>query len=220
MGNIVTSDDLQTQRVIDANCLPFILSLLRHSSKKSIKKEACWLLSNITAGTRPQIQAVINADIFPSLIDLLRNNSPDLQKEAAWALANATSSGSPEQIGYLVSQGFINAFCGLLTTVVDVRTIVVLLEGLENILRVGELILDTRGEDINPYAYSIRDAGGLDKLGQLMAHPNNDVQTRAMRILEAFFPEAEGTSDAFSLRALAAAMPTTTPPPHVQGFHF
>ncbi len=185
MGNIVASDDLQTQRVIDANCLPFILSLLRHSSKKSLKKEACWLLSNVTAGNPSQIQAVINANIFPSLIDLLRNNSrADLQKEAAWALANATNSGSPEQIEYLVSQGFINAFCDLLTTTVDVGTIAALLEGLENILRVGQRIATTGGEDSNPYADSIRDAGGQDKLGQLVAHPNNHIQTRALRILE------------------------------------
>ncbi len=206
VGNIVTSDASQTQRVIDANGLPFILSLLRHSSRNSIKKEACWVLSNITAGTRPQIQAVIKANIFPSLIDLLRNNNSraDLQKEAAWAIANATSCGSRKQIGYLVSQGCINAFCDLLTTTVNVRTIVVLLEGLENILRVGERIATTGGGgggDSNPYADSIRDAGGQDKLHQLMAHPNSNVQMRALRILETFFAEAERTSGAFSLRA-------------------
>ncbi len=41
------------------------------SAKKNIRKEACWTISNITAGTGEQIQAVINANLFPKLIELL-----------------------------------------------------------------------------------------------------------------------------------------------------
>ena len=36
--------------------LPCLLNLLTTSHKKSIKKEACWTISNITAGTKEQIQ--------------------------------------------------------------------------------------------------------------------------------------------------------------------
>ena len=32
--------------------------------------QACWTISNITAGNRQQIQAVIDANIFPVLIDI------------------------------------------------------------------------------------------------------------------------------------------------------
>ncbi|CAF4812528.1 unnamed protein product, partial [Rotaria socialis] len=49
VGNIVTGDDHQTQAVLDAGVLPHLLALL-NSTKESIKKEACWTLSNITAG--------------------------------------------------------------------------------------------------------------------------------------------------------------------------
>ncbi len=55
VGNIVTGDDQQTQLVLDAGVLPHLLSLLQ-SPKESIKKEACWTLSNITAGIQSQIQ--------------------------------------------------------------------------------------------------------------------------------------------------------------------
>jgi len=64
VGNIVTGDDLQTQCVIDHQALPCLLNLLTTNHKKSIKKEACWTISNITAGNRDQIQAVINANII------------------------------------------------------------------------------------------------------------------------------------------------------------
>jgi hypothetical protein len=56
VGNIVTGDDMQTQIIINCGALPCLLNLLTTSHKKSIKKEACWTISNITAGTKEQIQ--------------------------------------------------------------------------------------------------------------------------------------------------------------------
>lgn len=44
------------QTIINHGALPCLLSLLTHNHKKSIKKEACWTISNITAGNREQIQ--------------------------------------------------------------------------------------------------------------------------------------------------------------------
>lgn len=51
VGNIVTGDDLQTQIIINVAALPCLLSLLS-SPKKGIRKEACWTISNITAGKK------------------------------------------------------------------------------------------------------------------------------------------------------------------------
>ena len=56
VGNIVTGDDMQTQIIINCGALPCLLNLLTTSHKKSITKEACWTISNITAGTKEQIQ--------------------------------------------------------------------------------------------------------------------------------------------------------------------
>ena len=58
VGNIVTGNDQQTQAIINCGALLCLLHLLNTSHKKSIKKEACWTISNITAGTKEQIQAV------------------------------------------------------------------------------------------------------------------------------------------------------------------
>ena len=49
VGNIVTGDDSQTQFIINLNALPALLWML-DNSKKNIRKEACWTLSNVTAG--------------------------------------------------------------------------------------------------------------------------------------------------------------------------
>lgn len=55
VGNIVTGDDVQTQIVLNCQALPCLLHLLS-AAKESVRKEACWTISNITAGNRIQIQ--------------------------------------------------------------------------------------------------------------------------------------------------------------------
>lgn len=185
VGNIVTGDDVQTQFVINVSALPCLLNLL-NSPKKSIRKEACWTISNITAGNKDQINAVIEANIIPPLIQILTNADFDVKKEAAWAISNATSGGTPIQIKYLVEQGCIEPLCSLLT-VHDARIVSVALEGLENILRVGQKEKDTSGAEFNEYARSIEAVAGLDKIEGLQQHSNQEVYEKAVRILEVFF---------------------------------
>ncbi|RWS15728.1 Importin subunit alpha-7-like protein [Dinothrombium tinctorium] len=190
VGNIVTGDDIQTQVILNCNALPCLHHLLS-SSKESIRKEACWTISNITAGNIQQIQLVINANIFPVLIDILTRAEFKTRKEAAWAITNATSGGSPEQTKYLVEQGCIPPMCELLT-VMDAKIIHVALNGLENILRVGDIIAKSEGGNgVNPYAVMIEECYGLDKIEFLQSHENVDVYKKAFDIIERYF----GTDD-------------------------
>ena len=55
IGNILTGDDVQTQFVINCSALPALQLLLDHPVP-SIRKEACWAISNMTAGNKVQIQ--------------------------------------------------------------------------------------------------------------------------------------------------------------------
>jgi hypothetical protein len=66
----------QTQIIIGYNALPCLLAMLNHQ-KKSIRKEACWTISNITAGNQDQIQEVINVGIIRPLIHLLQVTVPE-----------------------------------------------------------------------------------------------------------------------------------------------
>lgn len=205
VGNIVTGDDMQTQCIIDHRALPCLLNLLNQSYKKSIKKEACWTISNITAGTKEQIQAVIEAGIIAPLVHLLQNAEFDIKKEAAWAISNATSGGSPDQIKFLVSQGCVKPLCDLLVCP-DPRIVTVCLEGLENILKIGETEknLGTSG-GVNVYAQMVEDAEGLDKIENLQSHDNNEIYEKAVKILETYWidddeealPSADGAQNGF-----------------------
>lgn len=190
VGNIVTGDDAQTQVIINCGALSCLLHLLTTGHKKSIKKEACWTISNITAGTQEQIQAVIDANIIPPLIHLLSTAEFDIKKEAAWAISNATSGGMPEQIKFLVSQGCIKPLCDLLTAA-DARIVIVAMEGLENILKVGE---DEKAlhNGANPFIQLIEDADGLDKVEHLQEHQNEDIYEKAVNLLETYFELEDG----------------------------
>ncbi|MCD7454355.1 hypothetical protein HAX54_024444 [Datura stramonium] len=189
VGNIVTGDDLQTQCIIEHGALPCLLSLLTHNHKKSIKKEACWTISNITAGNKEQIQAVIEAGLIGPLVNLLQTAEFDIKKEAAWAISNATSGGTHEQIKFLVSQNCIKPLCDLLVCP-DPRIVTVCLEGLENILKVGEAEKANTG-GINYYAQLTDDAEGLEKIENLQSHDNNEIYEKAVKILETYWLEEE-----------------------------
>ena len=167
----MTGDDLQTQIIINFSALPCLLALLGNP-KKGIRKEACWTISNITAGNKDQIQSVVDANVIPPLVNLLNSAEFDIRKEAAWAISNATSGGTPEQIKFLVSQACIPPLCELLS-VADVKIIIVALDALENILKVGDAESKQMGGH-NLMANHIADSEGLKKIEDLQQHDNND----------------------------------------------
>lgn len=93
------------------------------------------------------------------LIDILGKAEFKTRKEAAWAITNATSGGTPDQIKFLVDQNCIPPLCDLLT-VMDAKIVQVALNGLENILRLGEQISKARAGGTNPYAVMIEECYG------------------------------------------------------------
>lgn len=188
VGNIVTGDDLQTQVVIASGALPALLALLS-SPKEGIRKEACWTISNVTAGSPHQIQAVIDANIIPPLINVLQNADFKTKKEACWAISNATSGGlqEPSQIRYLVSQGCIKPLCDLLKAM-DNKIIQVALDGLENILKVGESDKEANG-GTNVYAQYVEEAGGMITIHNLQHHENLEIYKKCFYIMDKYFPE-------------------------------
>ncbi|KAG0357879.1 Importin alpha subunit (Karyopherin alpha subunit) (Serine-rich RNA polymerase I suppressor protein) [Mortierella sp. AD032] len=221
VGNIVTGDDIQTQVIVNCGALQALLALLS-SPKDNIRKEACWTISNVTAGTCVQIQSVIDANIIPPLINILQNADFKTKKEACWAISNATSGGlnKPDQIKYLVSQGCIKPLCDILICM-DNKIIQVALDGLENILKVGELEKEqTNG--VNQFGIFIEDCGGMEKIHNLQAHDNTDIYRKAYAIIDKYFadeddedtglaPQVDAQTGAFAFQASGAPQ---------GGFHF
>lgn len=165
------------------------------------------------------MQAVIAAGIIGPLVQLLLSAEFEIKKEAAWAISNATSGGTHEQIKcvfseihvflgfcfcicwsrvscvvfcrFLVSQGCIKPLCDLLVCP-DPRIVTVCLEGLENILKIGEAEknLGNTG-DVNAFAQMIDDSEGLEKIENLQSHDNNEIYEKAVKILETYWLEED-----------------------------
>ncbi|KAH9689728.1 Importin subunit alpha-4 [Citrus sinensis] len=178
------------QAVIEAGVCPRLVELLMHPSA-TVLIPALRTVGNIVTGDDAQTQAVIEANIILPLVHLLQHAEFEIKKEAAWAISNATSGGSHQQIQFLVSQGCIKPLCDLLVCP-DPRIVTVCLEGLENILKVGEADKEMgMNNGINVYAQMIDECDGLDKIENLQTHDNNEIYEKAVKILERYWAEEE-----------------------------
>uniref|UniRef100_A0A8R1Y3S4 Importin subunit alpha n=1 Tax=Onchocerca volvulus TaxID=6282 RepID=A0A8R1Y3S4_ONCVO len=137
VGNIVSGDDEQTQNVVSCtNALNNIHRLLLDGDQKT-KREVCWVLSNIAAGTSSQIQTIFDAGIVPSLIQILKTETFQIRSEACWVIANAVAGGNKEHITRIVREGALTPLSDMLT-VMDCSVVVVVLKTLAEILECGE----------------------------------------------------------------------------------
>lgn len=87
---------------------------------------------------------------------------------------------------FLVNQGCIKPLCDLLTSG-DSRVIQVALDGLENILKVGEMDRNVTGDGVNKMAEYIEVADGSDKIHQLQMHDNQEIYKKAYNIIDKYF---------------------------------
>merc|ERR1711997_603190 len=188
IGNIVTGSDEQTQYVINLGVLKRLHRLMT-SDKAPIKREACWTVSNITAGSPEQIEAVISNNLFQPLINILKAEKFEIAKEALWAISNATSGGSEQQIAFLVNQGVIPPLCGFLKNLNQKKILMVSLEGLENILKVGKTrsVHDKTG--LNVFAQYVEESGGVDYLEILQSNDSvpDEIYEKAASLIKEYW---------------------------------
>uniref|UniRef100_A0A1X7TZR6 IBB domain-containing protein n=1 Tax=Amphimedon queenslandica TaxID=400682 RepID=A0A1X7TZR6_AMPQE len=178
IGNILTGDDVQTQFVINCSALPALQLLLDHPVS-SIRKEACWAISNMTAGNKVQIQAVIDCNIFPKLLQIMEFSEYKIRKEAAWAVLNTTAGGTPYQIRYLANIGTIPKLCDLLS-IQDPKILLVTLEGLDNILKIGQ-------ETGNQFATQMEESNAVERIEILQNHPQPKISHISSKIYDRYF---------------------------------
>ncbi|XP_046643251.1 importin subunit alpha-like [Daphnia pulicaria] len=181
IGNIVTGSDVQTDSVLAAGACPLLAKLLVHANMK-IVKFAAWTVSNIAAGNAIQIQALFTNNVVRPLLDVLGKGDFKCQKKAARAITNITLNGTVEQIALLRQFDVIPPLCALLEAKEDSKTILIVLDGLANILAAAEKM----GE-LEKVSLHVEDCGGLDRIEDLQSHENDEIYRKAHAILKQYF---------------------------------
>lgn len=103
LGNIVAGDNEQTEFVIQSgllNNLNTIFYKCKNVRASRLRKEICWLLSNVTAGVDQHVQFVIDRNYCVLLIDAIANYEMFIRKEAAYALHNITCAPNSLKVVY------------------------------------------------------------------------------------------------------------------------
>lgn len=203
VGNMICGNDKHTQAAIDAGALKHLVPLLVNS-KRNIRREACWAVSNVAAGTAVQINSLMmQSGLMANVITQLRAGEWNVRKEAAWVVNNVASTGAPEHVRTLVGLGVIEPLCAMLNSE-DTRTLCVVLDAIKVMLDVA-VKLDAAGPATG-IADLFEEAGLLDNLEHLQSIAAEDVYQKCVTIIEAHF-NSEGDED----DAPSAAQPTCAP---------
>ena len=121
IGNIVSAEDADlVDKVLEHGVIKSLMTLgfTLNDKKTSIRKEACWTLSNITAGSRSQIDLAIKTGVFgaemKSLLETTEGKAFVLQKETCYIVENLTTAGSIDQIRQVYDLNIVPSICQLL----------------------------------------------------------------------------------------------------------
>lgn len=160
--------------------------LLLSHEKRSVRRETCWALSNITAGSPEQIHFIVsNQQFVEKIISLIVTDCAEIRREALWILSNACCQGKPEDTLSLLQLNLMETLVGLLDQE-DSKTLTVALEALGHILKCGKKNFMNNNNE-NPFATRLESLGAIPKIEKLQLHQSNDVYKKAVKLLETNF---------------------------------
>jgi hypothetical protein len=192
VGNVVSSVDRHTQAAVDAGTMAALVPMLR-SHRRNVRREACWAISNVAAGTHAQIGALLaTPGLVAAVLDTMRSSEWHVRKEAAWIVCNTAAAGAPEHVCKIVSCGVIEPLVDILGNE-DARMLVVVMDAMEAILAV-EARFTREG---NPaaamcrFAEQFEEQGAVGRLEELQEHGSADVYNKAYALLSKYYYSRE-----------------------------
>lgn len=94
--------------------------------------------------------------------------------------------GNPQQIEFLITNGCLRPLIDLLT-VSDTKILVLVLDTLDNLLRIGKNQQEQNGLSDNPIAVLVEQNEALPKIEELQENTSEEVYQKAAKLLEAHF---------------------------------
>lgn len=172
-GNLIAGPNETTQYILDLGFLTYLPDL---SKKVSLRKEICWIISNITAGTKVQIQAILHPDLILQVIEYLKNERWEVKRECAYAIYNIIMGNDIKYIDYIISMGCAKPLCDLLSFS-DVKIVKLVLKCINNLLELDEKYFNL----VEEYA--------LDSIEALQYNSSEEIYEMCINIIEKFFTD-------------------------------
>ena len=186
VGNITNGDDFDTAKIINQGFLRDLCLMLKIDDDMC-KREICWILSNIAAGTSNQIGSLLNEpNLFDNLVNLLYNSKKEIQREALWAICNMTKNCNQEQLHYLIQHNIFAVFKEFMNMDKDTKMIILILEAIPNMLE-RSMVENDSGVKSSELIDVMYDCGIADIISNLQRHESDHVYEKCIVILEKFF---------------------------------
>ena len=160
----MTGNERQCKPLFDLKITEIAAKLINNPELR-IRRDACWVLSNIIACNREEhINAVIKTGVPPTLFKQCLAKCPDMPLEITWVITNAAGSLNNKQMEYMLREGYISALCSLLV-VDDNERLIPVLEALFT-------VCSTYTERREQIVQQLIECGGLEEIRRL--HNLND----------------------------------------------
>lgn len=133
IGNLSAADNQTTSDIVDNGIMPKLIEIISIDSRPGVRKECCFILSNIAAGLQQHISIFFQQGYIEPLLTAAREDKKDVRKEALWCLANLTSTNRSDYLVCLINHGILSLL-GEWVINSDYRISAICLEALDNIL--------------------------------------------------------------------------------------
>ena len=153
-------------------------------TKKSIRRESCWIVSNILAGTKSQVDRIIHEQpLIDRCVVLFHTDDNDVKKQLCYVFGNMSSIGEASRVGEIyASCQVLQILSELIKQDIDVRLLQVALIGLKDVLRLDERI----GDGAMATAVQ-RMPGLLERLQSLQYHKSKTIYQLVHKIFQSYF---------------------------------
>lgn len=192
IGNLISGSDKCTQVAIDNGALRAIVPLF-NNQKRTIRREACWAVSNIAAGTKEQISTMMAVPGLMSCVtQQLRSNVEwQVRKEACWVVFNVATTGDAEHVLQMVASSVIEPLTSLLDCT-DPRILTVALDAVCAILDMGKKLTSAQYSSM---IEMFEEAGVVEALDNLQQFNDTDVYNKCILIVEKHFSSEMGEDE-------------------------
>lgn len=196
LGNIVTGNEEQTNVVISMGFLPLlepIFYLYENKKLPRVRREICWLLSNVTAGTQSQILYILESSLLGLIIDAVNKHDVFIKKEAGMALFNILHfcKANPQYLQRILELGAVQSLQSYLKAVANLPECQSkILDCTRCLLDAGEKIKQKYG--VNPVIQILIDTKFIDEIEDLQSLKySNVVAKQAYEIIVTYFEGEE-----------------------------